>query len=278
MSEADFSSTADMAEMNRLLYQLEYTEGISLQMRIPQKLKVAPGSSGDQAASFQEEPHSTMMNVPDRIVVADDGGDARFSIPRELDIIQPASVESVALKAPPRVLTLKDQPLNFLEPEQSNQPAHFKQEVHSHTRWRRERYANENVGAHHNVQIVTYDAHPVRACPPLVSPEDWPSMSSVGGILSYVQLTTRRALEQVLVMLVPAHRRNARTALEVSVESTFDDAALVDASALRRQIVKLNRRLQSLEHENKERSRREMAMYSLTAALWLINAWMLARR
>lgn len=69
MSELDFSS-ADMAEMNQLQYQLEYTEGISLQMRIPEKLKVAPGSLEDQVASFHEEPHGTMMKVPDRIVVA----------------------------------------------------------------------------------------------------------------------------------------------------------------------------------------------------------------
>ncbi len=44
------------------------------------------------------------------------------------------------------------------------------------------------------------------------------------------------------------------------------------------QIVKLNRRLQLLEEENKERVKREMIMYSLTVAFWLINSWVLFRR
>lgn len=44
------------------------------------------------------------------------------------------------------------------------------------------------------------------------------------------------------------------------------------------QIVKLNRRLQLLEEENKERSKREMFMYSATIAFWLINTWIWLRR
>uniref|UniRef100_A0ACB8FBD7 Uncharacterized protein n=1 Tax=Sphaerodactylus townsendi TaxID=933632 RepID=A0ACB8FBD7_9SAUR len=39
---------------------------------------------------------------------------------------------------------------------------------------------------------------------------------------------------------------------------------VVDAASLRRQIIKLNRRLQLLEEENKERAKREMIMYSIT--------------
>lgn len=46
-----------------------------------------------------------------------DGNDARFSRPRDLDLIQSTPVETVELKTPPQVLTLNDQPLDFLEPE-----------------------------------------------------------------------------------------------------------------------------------------------------------------
>lgn len=70
MSEADFAITADMAEVSRIQYELDYTEGISLQMRIPDRLKVGPGSSMHQSPPFPEESHSTMMQVPDRIIVA----------------------------------------------------------------------------------------------------------------------------------------------------------------------------------------------------------------
>lgn len=44
------------------------------------------------------------------------------------------------------------------------------------------------------------------------------------------------------------------------------------------QIVKLNRRLQLLEEENKERSKREVILYSATVAFWLINTWIWFRR
>lgn len=70
MSEVDFTTTADVAETSRVLYELDYTVGISQQMRIPDRLKVGPESSMDQPPPFPGESHSTMMQVPNRIVVA----------------------------------------------------------------------------------------------------------------------------------------------------------------------------------------------------------------
>lgn len=70
MSEADLAIATDMAEISRMQYELDYTEGISQQMRIPDRLKVGPDPATDQPPPFPEEPHSTMMQVPDRIVVA----------------------------------------------------------------------------------------------------------------------------------------------------------------------------------------------------------------
>ncbi|XP_060762472.1 mitochondrial fission factor homolog A isoform X1 [Neoarius graeffei] len=287
MSEANFAVTADPGEISRMQCELDYTEGISQQMRIPDRLKVGPDLSMDQPPPFPEESHSTMMHVPDRLVVAVAPGDEtnpHFSRSRDFDLIQSIAVESVELKAPPQVLTLQEQPLGFLEPEQQPEPPRLREEIHSRTRPRREPFASETSGARHNGQIVKYDAvspspsAPVRLCPPLVSPEDWPSVGTVGGVLSYIQLTTRRAYEHVLAMLDDSHRRTALVPTDASLEGTPDDLALADASALRRQIVKLNRRLQVLEHENKERARREMVVYSLTVAFWLVNAWMWVRR
>ena len=72
MNGAAFPSpTAEMAEMNRIHYELEYTEGISQQMRIPEMLKVAPYSSENQGTVLPEYCHSSaMMQVPERIVIA----------------------------------------------------------------------------------------------------------------------------------------------------------------------------------------------------------------
>lgn len=71
MSAAAFPSpAAEMAEMNRLHYELEYTEGISQRMRIPEMLKVAPQAREDPSVGPQDVHHSVIMQVPERIVVA----------------------------------------------------------------------------------------------------------------------------------------------------------------------------------------------------------------
>lgn len=284
MSGPTFSSpSAEVAEMNRIHYELEYTEGISQRMRIPETLMV---SSEKQTGSISMQPplptHTTMMQVPERIVVAGDDADTLFSRPRDLDLIQSIPpVDLLSMKAPPRVLTLSEQPLDSLETEQTptsqsnpNQAAHF------HSRSRRERSASENIpGRHGRVDISVTpspSAPPVRLCPPLCSPEDSNiNLFTAAGFLSYIQATTRRAYQQVLEVLDDSHRR---THLDLALDMNHDESGLVDASSLRRQIVKLNRRLQLLEEENKERSKREVILYSATVAFWLINTWIWFRR
>lgn len=72
MGEAAFPSpTAEMAEINRIHYELQYTEGISQRMRVPEMLKVAPYTPDEMDVSTAPEAlHPAMMHVPDRIVVS----------------------------------------------------------------------------------------------------------------------------------------------------------------------------------------------------------------
>lgn len=287
MSEADFFPSADMAEINRIHYELEYTEGISQQMRIPERLKIAPSLSEEPPGPLIDGSHSTMMHVPERIVVAGDDNDAHFSRPRDLDLIQSTPVETVELKTPPRVLTLNDQLLDFLEPEPAaNSTAQQREEMRSHLRSRKERCRNENSMMRRSGQINKHDfaspsphRAPVRVCPPLISPEDSQNLNNASGLLNYIKNTTRRAYQQILEVLDDSHRsRTAVFQFDASLENTPDDAVLTDAASLRRQIIKLNRRLQLLELENKERAKREMVIYSLTVAFWVFNSWIWLRR
>lgn len=155
MSGPNFTPSAEVAEMNRIQYELEYTEGISQRMRVPETLKVASDKQTGPLPLEQPLPiHTALMHVPERIVVAGEGskstrymhgnwtgsirfkaetkrwlrvtlfspgddGDAQFSHPRDLDLIQSiSSVDLINMKAPPRVLTLSEQPLDSLEMEQ----------------------------------------------------------------------------------------------------------------------------------------------------------------
>ncbi|XP_077578639.1 mitochondrial fission factor homolog B isoform X2 [Stigmatopora nigra] len=285
MSSATFPSPiAEMAEINRIHYDLEYTEGISQRMRIPEMLKVAPQGQEDSGLNSQQLPHSVTMQVPERIVVSGDSDDKQFSRPRDLDLIQSTPLEALSLKTPPRVLTLSERPLDFLEDEQraasENEPM-----MRPQARSRRERSASENTAVRHNSQQLMHHEsaatdspsatlHP--PSPPNATQEEH-NLHSDSGILSFLQSTTRRAYHQVLEVLDENHRLALPT-YESSLDGGSDDMTVVDAATLRRQLIKLNRRLQLLEEDNKERAKREMFLYSVTVAFWLINTWVWLRR
>ncbi|XP_073421276.1 mitochondrial fission factor isoform X2 [Dendrobates tinctorius] len=284
MNGAGFSPpAAEMAEIIRMQYDMEYTEGISQRMRVPEKLKVAPSNS--EAASklpIDIPMPGAIMQVPERIVVAGQNEEASFSRPADLDLIQTTPFEPLALKTPPRVLTLSERPLDFLDLERPTPVTPQNDEVRSMGRQKRERSISETT-LRHNGQLVRNDSIPTPPAPtgrpnpaPLL-PADGADLFSARGILSLIQTSTRRAYQQVLDVL-DENRRYAVSSLDATMEGTPDDLSLVDAASLRRQIIKLNRRLLLLEEENKERVKREMVMYSITVAFWLLNSWFWFRR
>lgn len=168
------------------------------------------------------------MQVPERIVVTGNNEDISFSRPADLDLIQSTPFKPLALKTPPRVLTLSERPLDFLDLERPL-PTPQSEESRAVGRLKRERSMSENA-VRQNGQLVRND--------------------SMYGISN----------------------------LDAAIEGASDDMTVVDAASLRRQIIKLNRRLQLLEEENKERAKREMVMYSITVAFWLLNSWLWFRR
>ncbi|KAM6063424.1 mitochondrial fission factor isoform 4-T6 [Chlamydotis macqueenii] len=315
MSGAAFPSpAAEMAEINRLQYEMEYTEGISQRMRVPEKLKVAPQNADLEKAAQEGFPNASVtMQVPERIVVAGNSEDIPFSRPPDLDLLQSTPFKPLALKTPPRVISLSDRPLDFLDLEKPAQQTPQNEEtvwmdkdrtaVRSVGRLKRERSMSENAARQNgqlvrNDSVVTPSLQQARVCPPNMSPEDGANLYSARGILSFIQSSTRRAYQQVLDVLDEnrrpvlrggsaattssnPHHDNTRyglSNLDTALEGTPDDMTVVDAASLRRQIIKLNRRLQLLEEENKERAKREMIMYSITVAFWLLNSWLWFRR
>ncbi|XP_069871942.1 mitochondrial fission factor isoform X11 [Dipodomys merriami] len=265
VSGAAFPSptAAEMAEISRIQYEMEYTEGISQRMRVPEKLKVAPPSA-DLEQGFQEGiPNaSVIMQVPERIVVAGNNEDVSFSRPADLDLIQSTPFKPLALKTPPRVLTLSERPLDFLDLERPP-PTPQNEEIRAVGRLKRERSMSENA-VRQNGQLVRNDSMAYQQ------------------ILDVLDENRRPVLRGGSAAATSnPHHDNTRYAIsniDATIEGTSDDMTVVDAASLRRQIIKLNRRLQLLEEENKERAKREMVMYSITVAFWLLNSWLWFRR
>ncbi|XP_019061236.1 mitochondrial fission factor isoform X17 [Fukomys damarensis] len=252
VSVAAFPSptAAEMAEISRIQYEMEYTEGISQRMRVPEKLKVAPPNA-DLEQGFQEgvPTASVIMQVPERIVVAGNNEDISFSRPADLDLIQSTPLKPLALKTPPRVLTLSERPLDFLDLERPPATPQNDEQIRAVGRLKRERSMSENA-VRQNGQLVRNDSIPVLR----------------GGSAAATS---------------NPHHDNIRygiSNIDPTMEGVADDMNVVDAASLRRQIIKLNRRLQLLEEENKERAKREMVMYSITVAFWLLNSWLWFRR
>ncbi|XP_065737277.1 mitochondrial fission factor isoform X6 [Phocoena phocoena] len=251
-----------MAEISRIQYEMEYTEGISQRMRVPEKLKVAPPNA-DLEQGFQEgvSNASVIMQVPERIVVAGNNEDIPFSRPADLDLIQSTPFKPLALKTPPRVLTLSERPLDFLDLEKPP-PTPQNEEIRAVGRLKRERSMSENA-VRQNGQLVRTDS---MACQQILDVLDESRRPVLRG--GSAAATSN------------PHHDNARYGISHidTIEGTSDDMTVVDAASLRRQIIKLNRRLQLLEEENKERAKREMVMYSITVAFWLLNSWLWFRR
>ncbi|XP_038939321.1 mitochondrial fission factor isoform X15 [Rattus norvegicus] len=252
-----------MAEISRIQYEMEYTEGISQRMRVPEKLKVAPPNA-DLEQGFQDGvPNaSVIMQVPERIVVTGNNEDISFSRPADLDLIQSTPFKPLALKTPPRVLTLSERPLDFLDLERPP-PTPQSEEIRAVGRLKRERSMSENA-VRQNGQLVRNDSMAYQQ------------------ILDVLDENRRPVLRGGSAAATSnPHHDNVRygiSSLDAAVEGASEDMSVVDAASLRRQIIKLNRRLQLLEEENKERAKREMVMYSITVAFWLLNSWLWFRR
>ncbi|XP_051482202.1 mitochondrial fission factor isoform X5 [Apus apus] len=276
MSGAAFPSpAAEMAEINRLQYEMEYTEGISQRMRVPEKLKVAP-QNADLDKDIQEGfPNASVtMQVPERIVVAGNSEDIPFSRPPDLDL-QSTPFKPLALKTPPRVISLSDRPLDFLDLEKPPQQTPQNEEVRSVGRLKRERSMSENA-TRQNGQLARNDSMWHRS--DTVPRNKMPRFQSP---LSTKDCTPVLRGGSAATTSSNPHHDNTRyglSNLDTTLEGTPDDMTVVDAASLRRQIIKLNRRLQLLEEENKERAKREMIMYSITVAFWLLNSWLWFRR
>ncbi|XP_055977053.1 mitochondrial fission factor isoform X14 [Sorex fumeus] len=268
-------TASEMAEISRIQYEMEYTEGISQRMRVPEKLKVAPPNA-DLEQGFQEgAPNaSVIMQVPERIVVAGNNEDIPFSRPADLDLIQSTPFKPLALKTPPRVLTLSERPLDFLDLERPAPTPQNEEQIRAIGRLKRERSMSENA-VRQNGQLVRNDSmwHRSDSAPrnkisrfqsPISAPEYTPVLR--GGSAAATS---------------NPHHDNVRygmSTIDTTIEGTSEDMTVVDAASLRRQIIKLNRRLQLLEEENKERAKREMVLYSITVAFWLLNSWLWFRR
>ncbi|XP_078736240.1 mitochondrial fission factor-like isoform X2 [Lampetra fluviatilis] len=226
-------------------YDPDFTQDISEKMRIPNTLKVASTEAdGGQESPWPKTQNShyhhpaMVMEVPERIMVADSGQDPsrssmqgpRFSVelPREM----------FHLQTPPRVLTLEEQPLDYI----SLVPPASSPSVAAETPSRPPVQRRKNPGA-----------RPYRER----------SLSERGPRLG-TPAQRQHAQELALVDDVG--------------EDQYADGLELDLAVVNSQVSRLAGRLQAVERAAHARQRREVLLFSLTGLVFLLNGWLWLRR
>ncbi|XP_077990458.1 mitochondrial fission factor-like isoform X2 [Glandiceps talaboti] len=121
----------EMAELQRLSYNTEYTTDINMKMRIPDKISMSGDEGGDglETDMYQQTGMTAAsMQVPGKILVGGSGTHVGMSdSPRalNLDLMEPLlpGETPVGLTTPPRVLKLEDHEFPSVQDEPVGNPS-----------------------------------------------------------------------------------------------------------------------------------------------------------
>ncbi|XP_035658049.1 mitochondrial fission factor homolog B-like [Branchiostoma floridae] len=240
----------------RYSYNAEYTADISTKMRVPDKIQVAEGDEGYAAPSRDDSRmlhHS--MDVPDRIMVAGEGQyKGQHQSPRTLDLdtMLPSQPPPVSLQTPPRTLTLEEH-LDSLEIE--------------------ERPRSRPRTASGRKEPLTN-----RGMPNGIAIPESQQNSADYVFIDTLSIGKHHPLLEWNAPLIFSVSTPSDAAPALPNMDAVTPMAEDEVEELRRQLSRVGRRLRILEDENEQRNQRELILYSVTLAFWLINAWMYIRR
>lgn len=284
-----------------------YSEAINQKMRVPDRLRVGPGRSrgggGGEDEEEEEErarkddpPPAYSMHIPDRLSYAD----APDLNSRPLFTSgRPASSQSVGLGWEGQ-RTAWERDIFYREPAQSPMrrsysdqalPGTPKQGLHGHTPSSR---GGPDGAPSKRAPAVGVSASPLALPPTLLSPQSVLQAARELGqqasqrLLQTVQQKYRSrfsfqdqpAAPATPEVTTPAHLEHSRkSGLQESWLSPEEEGGTaVEFIVLRRQVVKMSRRLAGLERQNAERRQTELVLFSILLSACLLNGWLWIRR
>ncbi|XP_055035987.2 mitochondrial fission factor isoform X4 [Misgurnus anguillicaudatus] len=208
-----------------------YTEVINQRMRVPNRLRVGPGTHTHEPADQRPEgpPAAYSMHIPDRLALTD----VPDLSPRPLFSKHASSLWDLQHGSWDREVFMREPVQSPLRRSYSDQafgrtppgtPTHSKQALHSQSPF----------------------GHP----------------------------------ENRLSQAVEVHPDQSRTSAsqEYWLSPEDDTGTAVEFMVLRRQVVKMSRRIAGLERQNVEHRQTELVLFSLLASACLINGWLWMRR
>ncbi|XP_030010194.1 mitochondrial fission factor-like isoform X2 [Sphaeramia orbicularis] len=257
-----------------------FMEAIDKNMRVPERLSMGPEQHDDGEATrrWNEPPPAYTMQVPDRLTYteAPDMSPRPLFGPARLTPSGPAGLEPCwetssgevfyrdTLQCPIR-RSLSDQSFGRTPP---GTPTQLKQGMVV------PRHPSSSRGSDHPL----HRRSPVVAVDPQVQPQPQAPPAAPLSLLS-----PQSVLQAARHMGLQASQRllqtiNNRYRAMESWSPEEEGSGAVEFIVLRRQVMKMNRRLAALERHNLERRNTEVVLFSLLISACLLNAWLWIRR
>ncbi|XP_047661962.1 mitochondrial fission factor-like isoform X3 [Tachysurus fulvidraco] len=248
-----------------------FTAAISERMRVPERLRVAQGALEDLKARAEELPAAFSMHVPDRLALTD----APDLSPRPLFSHHNARGYASSMwnlqQGPWDRETFTrghvQSPLRRSYSDQtfgrtpSGTPTHSK---HSSS-------GSQSAGT--MLAVPTVPALPESRglgaiAPVLLTPHS---------ILQAAKKLGKQASDKILQTVTQKYSSSNNTQ-EFWRSPEEESGTTVEFIALRRQMIKMNRRIASLEKQNGERKQNELLLFSLLLSACLVNGWFWMRK
>ncbi|XP_029925681.1 mitochondrial fission factor-like isoform X3 [Myripristis murdjan] len=263
-----------------------FMEAISNNMRIPERLSVGPGRQWAGQEEEDELPPAYSMHVPDRLTYTEapdmnprplftpsrPSGHAPLVLDPNLDDVfyrEPLHVAGCTIRR-----SYSDQSFGRSPP---GTPTHPKQVLALHSHPSSSRGSGRPPRQRSFVApspVGTADPRPraEAVALPLGLPALPPGLLSPQSLLEAAKQLGLQASQRLLQTV--SHKYSMMETWSVEEEG----GAVVELMVLRRQVLKMSRRLAGLERQNAERKNTEVVLFSLLLSACLLNAWLWIRR
>eukprot|EP00062_Callorhinchus_milii_P000791 gi/632935254/ref/XP_007889425.1/ PREDICTED: mitochondrial fission factor-like isoform X2 [Callorhinchus milii] len=243
-----FAASADPGDLGGLRCDLSFMETISQKMRIPNRLKVTE-ELGDEERAEDIQMASLHMCIPDRISMAEADMQDIGARPYLYGWFQhtPSMSDPPPLSISPCMMFGNPQPLKVDSLESRLQ----RRELASSQNSNSSRTLNES-------EICLSAAS--RKQRNAIQPRDRPRSHN-----PCVDVASRTKSQSI------SHDYGVP-------EGVLENFSVMEIVTLRRQLNKLNRRLQLLEQESRDRARKELILYSIIVTACFVNSWLWLRK
>ncbi|XP_048400450.1 mitochondrial fission factor-like isoform X3 [Stegostoma tigrinum] len=264
MTEPVFAAPSDLIDSCPAPCDPGFVQVIGQKMRIPNRLKVAEEQEEEEKA---EDIHlSTLqMQIPERISMGETEMQDIGARPYLYGWFHnnPSITDPPPLSISPNLMFGPTHALNVDRPESPMQTAS------------RQRALSENEICLSSVSrrqrnLTDHSSGPVH---PFPSPGPGQASFSIHNVCNVVIYIGHKLTEYLMETVNQKMQRSMAHDYTVP-EGVLENFSVMEIVTLRRQLNKLNRRLQLLEQESRDHARKEFVLYSIIIAACFVNSWL----